>query len=109
MAVLAERGIPLEISPTSNLATRVVERIEEHPLRALRDAGVIVTINSDDPPMFNTTLNREYEIAADLLDLDQAGLGALAVAAVDASFAPEPVKARLRGEIAEHLSSASSV
>lgn len=103
LAYLAEHEIALEVSPTSNLATRVVQRIEEHPLRALREAGVIVTINSDDPPMFNTTLNREYAIAADLLDLDRAGVAAMAGTAVDASFAPDPVKTRLRGEIASYL------
>ena len=99
---LAEHGIPLEVCPTSNIATRVVERIEEHPIRAMRDAGVVVTVNSDDPPMFGTTLNREYEIAAGLLDLDEAGVADLAVAAVDASFAPDDVKTRLRAEIAAH-------
>jgi aminodeoxyfutalosine deaminase len=99
VAYLAEHRIPLEVSPTSNLATRVVERIEEHPVRALRDAGVIVTINSDDPPMFGTTLNREYAIAADLLDLDEQGLRDLATTAIDVSFAPEEVKARVREEI----------
>lgn len=100
---LVAQRIPLEVCPTSNLATRVVERIEDHPLRALRDAGVVVTVNSDDPPMFGTTLNREYAIAADLLDLDEAGLAALAIAAVDASFAPEEVTVRLRGEIAAYV------
>ena len=60
--------------PSSNVATRAVASLEEHPLRAFRDAGVAVTVNSDDPPMFGTTLNREYEIAAELLDLDEAGL-----------------------------------
>ena len=44
----------------------------------MRDAGVVVTVNSDDPPMFGTTLNREYEIAAGLLDLDEAGVADLA-------------------------------
>jgi len=102
VAHLVEHRIPLEISPTSNLATRVVERIEEHPIRALRDAGVVVTVNSDDPPMFGTTLNREYAIAADLLDLDEQGLRDLAATAVDVSFAPPEVKARVRGEIAAH-------
>ena len=105
--LLIERRIPLEISPTSNLATRVVERIEDHPVRALRDAGVLVTINSDDPPMFNTTLNREYEIAAGLLDLDEIGLAALATTAIDVSFAPEDVKARVRAEIASYLAAAA--
>ena len=99
LAHLAEHGIPLEVCPTSNIATRVVERIEEHPIRAMRDAGVVVTVNSDDPPMFGTTLNREYEIAAGLLDLDAAGVADLALAAVDASFAPDDVKASLRAEI----------
>jgi aminodeoxyfutalosine deaminase len=102
VAHLVEHRIPLEISPTSNQATRVVERIEEHPIRALRDAGVVVTVNSDDPPMFGTTLNREYAIAADLLDLDEQGLRDLAATAVDVSFAPPEVKARVRGEIAAH-------
>ena len=63
------------------------------------DAGVVVTINSDDPPMFGTTLNREYEIAADLLDLDEAGVADLARTAVRVSFAPDDVKARILGEI----------
>ena len=99
LAHLAEHGIPLEVCPTSNIATRVVERLEEHPIRAMRDAGVVVTVNSDDPPMFGTTLNREYEIAAALLDLDAGGVADLAVAAVDASFAPDDVRTRVRDEI----------
>ena len=74
-------------------------------MRALRDAGVVVTINSDDPPMFNTTLNREYAIAADLLDLDPSGLAALATTAVEVSFAPDDIKQRVKGEIAAYLAS----
>jgi aminodeoxyfutalosine deaminase len=96
---LADSGIPLEVCPSSNIATRAVATLEEHPIRAFRDAGVIVTVNSDDPPMFGTTLNREYAIAADLLDLDEAGLAELARTAVRASFAPEEVRARVLGEI----------
>jgi aminodeoxyfutalosine deaminase len=99
MAHLAEHRIPLEVCPSSNIATRAVATLEEHPLRTFVDAGVVVTINSDDPPMFGTTLNREYQIAADLLDLDEAGLAELARTAVEVSFAPDEVKARVRGEI----------
>ncbi len=106
LAHLAAEGIPLEVCPSSNIATRAVATLEQHPLRAFRDAGVVVTINSDDPPMFGTDLNREYAIAADLLDLDETGLRALATTAVDASFAPEGVKTRLRGEIADYGSRA---
>ena len=103
LAHLAARAIPLEVCPSSNVATRAVASLAEHPLRAFVDAGVVVTINSDDPPMFATSLNREYEIAADLLDLDESGLAALAHAGVDASFAEPDLKARLRGEIDDYL------
>lgn len=108
LAHLAETGVPLEVCPSSNLATRAVASLEEHPLRAFVDAGVTVTINSDDPPMFGTTLNREYEIAASLLDLDEAGVVSLATAAVDASFAPDDLKQRLRGEIDAYAAQASA-
>jgi len=96
---LAGTGIPLEVCPSSNVATRAVASLAEHPLRAFVDAGVTVTINSDDPPMFGTTLNQEYAVAADLLDLDEAGLAELARAAVRASYAPADVSARVLAEI----------
>jgi aminodeoxyfutalosine deaminase len=96
---LAERGIPLEVCPSSNLATHAVASLEEHPIRAFRDAGVTITVNSDDPPMFATTLNREYAIAAHLLDLDRSGLADLARTAVGASFADEQTKRRILEEI----------
>ena len=96
---LAEHGVPLEVCPSSNIATRAVATLDEHPIRAFRDAGVALTINSDDPPMFGTTLNGEYEIAADLLDLDEAGVADLARAAVRASYAEDDVKTRLLAEI----------
>lgn len=99
LAHLAETRIPLEVCPSSNVATRAVASLAEHPLPAFVEAGVVVTINSDDPPMFGTTLNREYEIAADLLGLEEAGLADLSRAAVRASFAPDEVKARVLGEI----------
>jgi aminodeoxyfutalosine deaminase len=99
LAHLAETGIPLEVCPTSNLRTRAVATIEEHPLPALVAAGVRVSINSDDPPMFGTTLNREYEVAAGLLALDEAGVAELARNAVHHSFAPDAVKSDLLKEI----------
>jgi aminodeoxyfutalosine deaminase len=105
---LAEHGIPLEVCPTSNVATRVVQHLEEHPLPRMVDAGVTVTINSDDPPMFGTTLNREYEIAAALLGLDRAGVADLALAAVRASFAPDQVVRALEREIMDHLADAAA-
>ena len=99
LAHLAEHRIPLEVCPSSNVATRAVASLAEHPLPRFVEAGVVVTINSDDPPMFGTTLNQEYEIAAGLLGLDEAGLADLARAGVDASFAPADVRARIHDEI----------
>jgi len=96
---LVEHRIPVEVSPTSNIATRAVATFAEHPLRQLVEAGVPVSINSDDPPMFSTTLETEYGVAAALLGLDEAGVADLALAAVDHSFAPEDVKASIRAEI----------
>jgi len=96
---LAEHGIPLEVCPSSNVATRAVASLDEHPIRAFRDAGVVVTVNSDDPPMFSTTLNHEYEVAAGLLGLDEAGLADLARTGVRASFAEDDVKSRVLAEI----------
>lgn len=99
LAHLAEQGIPLEVCPSSNVATRAVASLAEHPLPTFVAHGVTVTINSDDPPMFSTDLNTEYAVAADLLGLDQAGVADLARAAVSASYAPDEVKARILGEV----------
>jgi aminodeoxyfutalosine deaminase len=103
---LAAHAIPLEVCPTSNVATRAVASIDDHPLRQMVDAGVAVTINTDDPPMFGTTLNREYEIAARLLDLDERGIAALATAAVNASFMSVDARSALVAEIDAHAAGA---
>ncbi|MFZ4301558.1 adenosine deaminase [Streptomyces cinereoruber] len=99
LAYLAEHRIALEVCPTSNIATRAVATLDEHPIRQMVDAGVLVTVNSDDPPMFGTDLNNEYAVAARLLDLDERGLAALAKNAVEASFLDEAGKARIAAEI----------
>ncbi|MFF5422770.1 MULTISPECIES: adenosine deaminase [unclassified Streptomyces] len=99
LAHLAEHRIALEVCPTSNIATRAVATLDEHPIRAMADAGVLVTVNSDDPPMFGTDLNSEYAVAARLLGLDERGVAALARNAVEASFLDPAGKARLAAEI----------
>ena len=99
LAFLADARIPLEVCPTSNVRTRAVPTLAEHPLPTLVAAGVLISINSDDPPMFGTTLNDEYGIAARLLDLDHAGVAELARAAVRAAFMSEGDKTRLLAEI----------
>ncbi|PIB07175.1 MULTISPECIES: adenosine deaminase [Streptomyces] len=104
LAHLAEHRVALEVCPTSNIATRAVRTLDEHPIGTFVEAGVPVTINSDDPPMFGTDLNNEYAVAARLLDLDELGLAALAKNAVDASFLDEAGKAKLTAEIDTYAS-----
>ncbi len=99
MAEIIERDIVLEVCPTSNICTRAVAALDEHPFGILRDAGVRVTINTDDPGMFNTDLNSEYLIAHDIFGLDHSALADLARDAVRASFAPAPTRARILDEI----------
>ncbi|HSK97690.1 MAG TPA: adenosine deaminase [Euzebyales bacterium] len=99
VAHLAEHRIPLEVCPTSNVRTRAVADLASHPLPAMVEAGLVVTINSDDPPMFGTTLQQEYAVAAQLLGLDADGIAGLARTAVDVSFLDAAGKARLISEI----------
>jgi aminodeoxyfutalosine deaminase len=106
MAHLAEHGITLEVCPTSNVCTRSVPSLAEHPLPVLVAAGVPVTINSDDPPMFSTTLNHEYEVAAELLGLDDQGVADLARASVRSSFADDATKTAILSEIDAYAASA---
>jgi aminodeoxyfutalosine deaminase len=100
---LVEQGIPVEVCPTSNIATRAVAALEEHPIKEMYAAGAVVTVNSDDPPMFGTTLNREYEIAATLLGLDENGIAELARNGVRASFMALADKASLLAEIDDYV------
>lgn len=102
---LRDEQIALEVCPTSNVCTGAVPSLAEHPLPRLVAAGVPVTINSDDPPMFSTTLLDEYAIAADLLDLDEAGVADLARQAVRHSFAGDDRKRTLLAEIDAYVAS----
>ncbi|MFF2524646.1 adenosine deaminase [Streptomyces liangshanensis] len=104
LAHLAEHRIPLEVCPTSNIATRAVADLDEHPVKEMVAAGVLVTINSDDPPMFGTDLNQEYGVAARLLGLDERGLADLAKNGVEASFLDTDGKKRLIAEIDTYTS-----
>lgn len=61
VALLRERAVPMEVCPTSNYRTGVVDQGERHPILDMLDAGLLVTVNSDDPPMFATSLTQEYQ------------------------------------------------
>jgi aminodeoxyfutalosine deaminase len=104
MAYLAGHGIALEVCPTSNLRTRAVATLDEHPLATLKAAGVPLSIASDDPPMFGTSLEEEYLVAARLLGLDAGGVAELARDAVRQSFRSAPGKTALLAEIDAYAS-----
>jgi adenosine deaminase len=86
---LRARNVVLDISPTSNVRTGAVPGIEAHPLRRLFDAGVHVTLNTDDPTFFDTTLNDEYRLAARVFGFGPADLATLALNGVRGAFLPE--------------------
>lgn len=107
LGYLSRHEIPVEVCPTSNVATGAVAELAEHPIIAMVEAGVRVTVNSDDPPMFATSLNQEYSIAGRLLGLDDVGVGNLAKTAVRASFAERPDQDRLLAEIDAYLAASA--
>jgi adenosine deaminase/aminodeoxyfutalosine deaminase len=89
---LAEKQIPVEVCLTSNAMTGCCTALEQHPIRKLFDAGVLVTLNTDDPDMFRTTLVREYQIAQEVFGFSESELCRLAKNSFRASFLPEQRK-----------------
>jgi aminodeoxyfutalosine deaminase len=101
LALLKERQIPLEVNPSSNICLHVYRRLAEHPFAHLDRMGLLLTVNSDDPPLFNTTLTREYELLASEFGYGRADLLRIAANAFTASGAPADLKARLIQEFDE--------
>ena len=92
---LAASQIPVEVCISSNVLTGCCMSADQHPLRQLFDAGVLVMLNTDDPEMFHTTLSREYEIAEQVFGFSQTELRELAVNSFRASFLPDGKKQEL--------------
>ncbi|MCG6114250.1 MAG: adenosine deaminase [Mesorhizobium sp.] len=92
VARIADEGVVLEICPVSNIELKVFDSFAAHPFRKLRDAGCRVTLNSDDPPYFWTTLKREYEVAAEHFALDRADLLSVTRTALEAAFVDEDTR-----------------
>jgi Adenosine deaminase len=92
---LAELGTVLEVCPGSNIALKVFADFGSHPLKRLKAAGVRVCLNSDDPPFFHTSLEREYEIAAKHMGLSDAEIDAMTRTAIEAAFVDEKTRAKL--------------
>lgn len=101
VAHLAERRIPLDVAPTSNVSLKVVPDAAAHPLAALRAAGLVVTINTDDPPYFSTDLGRELRRAHDLYGFTREALLDTQTTALAASYAPPATRAAIAHELAE--------
>jgi aminodeoxyfutalosine deaminase len=96
---LASHSIALEVCPTSNVRTGAVPSLREHPLPVLLAAGVPVTLATDDPGMFHTTLNDEYLLCHREFGLSAAGLAELARAGARAAFCPEDTRRAILAEI----------
>jgi adenosine deaminase len=93
---LAQEGIALEISPTSNLKLKAVASVDAHPVRRLFEMGVPIVINTDDPAFFNTTLCREFQILADRLGFSEEEIEGLIANSFDYSFLEPDERRALR-------------
>ena len=97
--LLAERQIPLELNVTSNLRTGCCSSIDTHPVHMYFERGLMITLNSDDPPMFGSTLLDEYVLIYQHFELSFEHMRELAANSVEASFLPPTRKLALLGEI----------
>ena len=99
LEVLAEKQIPVEINITSNLRTGCCPSLADHPVRSYFDSGLMITLNSDDPPMFGSDLLSEYILAHDELGFTLEQLRELAANSIEASFLPPTRKLALLSQI----------
>jgi adenosine deaminase/aminodeoxyfutalosine deaminase len=99
LEIMAEKQIPVEICITSNLRTGACTEMQEHPVRKFFDQGVMITLNTDDPAMFQTSLNREYEIARQEFNFSEEHLRELARNSIEASFLPVEKKLKFLSQI----------
>ena len=93
---LAETGVVLEVCPGSNVTLGAYPKLEKHPIAALRDRGVKVTVSTDDPPFFHTTMSAEFAGLNRAFGWDEADLAALTQTALDAAFCAEDTRSALR-------------
>jgi adenosine deaminase len=96
---LRNEGIALDVSLTSNVMTRVVGSIETHPLPRLIDAGLLVTLNADDPSMFHAPLSGEFELARRVFSMTDEDLAGLVLNAIEAALTDVETRDRLREEV----------
>lgn len=97
--LLAERQVPLEICITSNLKTGCCVQLENHPVRRYFDLGLMVTLNSDDPALFSSSLEDEYRLAESGFEFSREHLRELAANSIEASFLPAERRVALQRQI----------
>jgi adenosine deaminase len=105
---LRSNSIPLDVCPTSNICLNVYPDYASHPLRKLWDAGLFLTIGSDDPPMFGTDLNNEYQLLVKYYNFTQPELERISLNAVHASFLSSIEKHNLEKEFRAEFKKLSS-
>jgi adenosine deaminase len=103
VAEVRERAVPLEVCPSSNVALGLAASYDAHPLPRLRDAGLVVTVNTDIPSVTGTTLTEEYSRIRAAFGYDDATLAELSRAGIEASFASPATKERLLQETSRWL------
>lgn len=99
MDELAEAGTVLEVCPGSNIALGVYKRLKDHPIDRLRRAGVKVTVSTDDPPFFHTTMRREYDALAETFGWDAPEFEEINRNALDAAFCDADTRAKLAARL----------
>jgi adenosine deaminase/aminodeoxyfutalosine deaminase len=102
MEVLAEKQIPLELNVTSNIRTGCCGSFDEHPVKFYFESGLMVTINSDDPPMFGSNLLEEYVLVQERFEFSLEQMRELAANAVEASFLPVERKLELMRQVEQY-------
>lgn len=102
MDVLAEKQIPLEINVTSNVRTGCCKEMSEHPVKLYFESGLMVTINSDDPPMFGSDLLGEYVLVQEQFEFSLEQMRELAANSVEASFLPPERKLELLQRVEQY-------
>ena len=103
VSYLAEHRIPLEVSPTSNISLGIYPDAASHPLKRLHDAGVAVIVNSDDPPLFNTTLTDEMGLLSDPCGFSPDTIDEILLNGVRFSFLPKESRQRLESIFLKEL------
>ena len=100
--VLAEKQIPLELNVTSNIRTGCCPSLDDHPVKRYFESGLMVTINSDDPPMFGSNLLEEYVLVQERFEFSLEQMRELAANAVEASFLPPDRKLELLQRVEQY-------